>query len=43
MENPFVGKFFDPKDKFFITKKGEKVRSKSEKILADKFFDMGIP
>ena len=28
---------------YFVTDKGEKVRSKSEKILADKFFKLGIP
>lgn len=30
-------------DYSFVTKKGDRVRSKSEKILADKFFDLGIP
>ena len=29
--------------RFFTTERGELVRSKSEKILADKFFSLGIP
>ena len=32
-----------PEDKRFATKRGEKVRSKSEAILADMFYDFGIP
>ena len=35
--NPF------PEDIFYLTNKGEKVRSKSEKILADMFYKWNIP
>lgn len=33
----------NPEQKIFYTKKGEYVRSKSEKILADMFYDLNIP
>jgi hypothetical protein len=39
---PYTGKEFAPGIPEIYTKKGERVRSKSEKILADTFFDMGI-
>ncbi len=39
---PYVGKEFAPGIPEIYTKKGERVRSKSEKILADIFFDLGI-
>ncbi|MBE5845984.1 MAG: hypothetical protein E7302_17825 [Butyrivibrio sp.] len=39
---PYTGKEFGPGIPEIYTKKGERVRSKSEKILADTFFDMGI-
>ncbi|MDO5027265.1 MAG: hypothetical protein Q4E50_05500 [Tissierellia bacterium] len=39
---PYVGKGFDMGDIEIYTKKGERVRSKSEKILADRFYDLGI-
>lgn len=39
---PYVGKEFSPGIPEIYTKKGERVRSKSEKILADIFFDLGI-
>lgn len=39
---PYVGKAFDPKATEIYTKKGERVRSKSEKILADTFFELGL-
>ena len=38
----FVGKEFGPGIPEIYTKKGERVRSKSEKILADTFYDFGI-
>lgn len=40
--SPYVGKGFIPGATEIYTKKGERVRSKSEKILADKFYDLGI-
>ena len=39
---PYVGKAFKEGQVEIYTKKGERVRSKSEKILADMFYDMGI-
>ena len=39
---PYMGKEFAPGIPEIYTKKGERVRSKSEKILADIFFDLGI-
>jgi len=39
---PYVGKDFNDVKTEIYTKKGERVRSKSEKILADMFYDMGI-
>ena len=39
---PYVGKEFAPGIPEIYTKKGERVRSKSEKIFADIFFDLGI-
>ena len=39
---PYVGKDFEPGTPEIYTKKGERVRSKSEKILADTFCDLGI-
>lgn len=38
----YEGKMFRPGDIEIYSKKGERVRSKSEKILADTFFDLGI-
>lgn len=35
-------KSFSNTDVVILTKKGERVRSKTEKIMADKFYDMGI-
>ena len=35
--------YFDPKLPEFYAERGERVRSKSEKIIADKYFMMGIP
>ncbi len=39
---PYVGKEFSENIPVIYTKKGERVRSKSEKILADTFYDLGI-
>ncbi len=39
---PYVGKPFESGTPEIYTKKGERVRSKSEKILADTFCDLGI-
>ena len=39
---PYIGKEFDAKTPLIYTKKGERVRSKSEKILADTFYALGI-
>ena len=39
---PYVGKEFRPGIPEIFSKKGERVRSKSEKILADTFYAMGI-
>ncbi|MBQ4537166.1 MAG: hypothetical protein II994_06065 [Lachnospiraceae bacterium] len=39
----FQGKQFAEGASGFITEKGERVRSKSEKIIADKLYVMGIP
>ena len=38
----YVGKGFKPGVPEIYSKKGERVRSKSEKILADTFYDLGI-
>lgn len=40
---PFKRKEFWDDDGYFLTKRGEKVRSKSEKIIADLLFDRDIP
>lgn len=39
----YVEKGFSFEDAVIMTERGERVRSKSEKILADKFLKMGIP
>lgn len=39
----YQGKAFDKTAPEIYTERGERVRSKSEKILADKFYMMGIP
>ena len=41
-EVEYKGKAFDDEVKEIITEKGERVRSKSEKIIADKLYAMGI-
>lgn len=42
-EKEYVGKEFEDIRQEIITEKGEYVRSKSEKIIADKLFGLGIP
>ncbi|MBO4636097.1 MAG: hypothetical protein J5685_03025 [Clostridiales bacterium] len=43
-EEKFIPKRFDPKNTTqFYTKKGERVRSKSEVIIANMLYDLGIP
>ncbi|MCR5083273.1 MAG: hypothetical protein K6B15_07365 [Parasporobacterium sp.] len=39
---PYIGKEFKEGTPEIYTKKGERVRSKSEKLIADTLFDMGI-
>lgn len=43
MEVEYQRKAFEEEESSFITEKGERVRSKSEKIIADKLYSMGIP
>lgn len=43
MAEPYVGKGFKEGDPLITTYRGERVRSKSEKILADFFYNKGIP
>lgn len=43
MNVPYTGKEFATDTPEIITERGERVRSKTEKILADKFYAMGIP
>ena len=40
---PYAGLGFMPQDPEIMTDRGERVRSKSEKIIADKLFSLGIP
>ena len=42
-QHQYCGKMFDENAPEIYTEKGERVRSKSEKIIADKLFLMGIP
>ncbi|MBR2409143.1 MAG: hypothetical protein IKB07_09370 [Lachnospiraceae bacterium] len=39
----YKGKTFEDDENIIMTEKGERVRSKSEKIIADKLYAMGIP
>lgn len=39
----YIGKPFGPNDLMIETRNGEKVRSKSEKFIADKLLEMGLP
>ncbi len=41
-QRPYIGKEFQPYVTEIYSKKGERVRSKSEKILADLFNDLGL-
>lgn len=43
MNVSYIGKDFSDDAPVIMTERGERVRSKSEKILADKLFSMGIP
>ena len=40
---PFQASTYKPEEKIFKTKRGEMVRSKSELLQADTYFDLGIP
>lgn len=42
-EKEYEGKRFGPGDPEIFTERGERVRSKSEKIIADKLYSLGIP
>lgn len=42
-EVEYKGKAFEDGQKVILTERGERVRSKSEKIIADKLYSMGIP
>ena len=43
LEEPYKGKEFPEGTPMILTERGERVRSKSEKILADYFYAKGIP
>lgn len=43
LEEKFQGRFFQEGDPEYYTDRGERVRSKSEKIIADKLNALGIP
>ena len=40
---PFSASTYEPQEKIFQTKRGEMVRSKSELMIADMYFELGIP
>lgn len=40
---PFTGGRFGDDDPVYYTKRGDRVRSKSEQIIADRLFDAGVP
>jgi hypothetical protein len=40
---PYMGKPFQPDDPVIETRRGERVRSKSEKFIADKLWEMKLP
>lgn len=40
---PFSGGKFSEDDPVYYTKRGDRVRSKSEQIIADRLFDAGVP
>jgi len=43
LAQPFEANSSFPEEKIFATKRGEFVRSKSEAMIADSYYDMGIP
>ena len=43
MEVEYKGKPFEDDENIILTERGERVRSKSEKIIADKLYSLGIP
>ena len=43
LEKPFKSNTYLPENKKYDTRKGDKVRSKSEAIIADTLFELGIP
>ena len=43
LDFPYEGKGFDKKDPIIKSKRGERVRSKSEKIIADMLLEMQLP
>lgn len=43
LDSPYIGKPFHPNDLMIETRNGERVRSKSEKLIADKLLEMGLP
>ena len=42
-EKKFTGGKFEEDDPVYYTKRGDRVRSKSEQIIADRLFDAGVP
>lgn len=40
---PFQASSYEPNEKIFRTKRGEMVRSKSELMIADMYYELGIP
>ena len=42
-EKKFTGGKFEEDDPLYYTKRGDRVRSKSEQIIADRLFDAGVP
>lgn len=43
LEEPYVRNGFSDKDPYFFTRRGERVRSKAEVIIADMLVDMQVP
>ena len=42
-KEPYLANDYKPVDKVYPTLKGEKVRSKSEALLADMYYELGVP
>ena len=42
-EKKYIGGKFEEDDPAYYTKRGDRVRSKSEQIIADRLFDAGVP